>query len=67
MKSLNIINVEALLLYEIVSKTHKRLKRTLFNWTRQNARIFEEVHFFEATHNWLDKLQMCTAVQGEYL
>ena len=29
------------------SKTHERLK----NKTRQNARIFEEVLFFEATYN----------------
>ena len=33
------------------SKTHKRLRRTLFKWARPNARICEEVLFSDATYN----------------
>ena len=33
------------------SKTHKRFERTLFYWTRQHVRIFEEILFFEAAYN----------------
>ena len=38
--------------YSYVPKTHKRLKRMLFNQTKQdNIRIFEEILFFKATYN----------------
>ena len=45
------LNFYVAYLVEYVAKTRKRLKRTLFNRTRRNARIFDKVLFFEATYN----------------